>query len=886
MTSFPLFRIALFVAVLVFLRAVGFSASMEQGRVSYGGLEEKGLTAETVLARRKAFAPLRQVPVVRFPVQSQSPERRGYVDHQMVEVMLLERAVESRAGGEVAFGFPLAQGALFDANKIRIVDPASGKELPTQVHLLAHWPDQSLKSLLIQFRLDLKKQESGKIAVEFGDRVSRKPQAEEALRVHEGRGTIRVTTGPIEVAIDKERFIPFAEVNALLPDRRRVATSSGIELEDETGLLHSTAFGAPQSVRIERMGIHDAMIRVEGPFSAQNHGSLMRYIARLRFLAGSSRVDLAVTLINSETDREFTDIRRLGLDLFFPKAGSWETRAGTGERVFSSGESLRLVQTDENTVDRSVDGETMKSSSGRLAGWLGVKSGGERVQVAVRDFWQRWPKGWETKPGFVRLALLPSLSGEFGKNLPDHLRFPFVENHYRLKWGMSVTERLSIDFGAEGTPQMLLAEVNTPILAIVPPDYLASTKVFGRLPGIALPEAEGWNRYMDRSLEQHRAQRRLQREYGHLNWGDWFGERGYNWGNNEYDRARGFFAHFFASGKGAFYDDAVAAARHQADVDIVHAYPDPFYLGANVQHGIGHTGVCYQAGIGETWTYPYDHTTSAGNGHTWADGMADCWLYTGDPVVMESLLALGEHLHSAFVPTFTKIGTHERSAGWSLLAALATYRATSDPAFLEVANRIVRLTLTEWDPQTGIWQHSLPPAHAGGREGVVGNSLYNLGILIMALGEYHAVTQDPAVLTPMRRTCEWFVRSYHPAQTAWPYSATVDGQPTRSSLTPNLNPLIYPGLAYSGMVMGEREWVELAAQVLVGTFEKTHSDPLAKELSIKAYGTTSALGILAEARSREALNRDTAAATEERVSYKEKAGKHTVKQTFKERPDR
>ncbi|HWL52480.1 MAG TPA: hypothetical protein VNQ90_08600, partial [Chthoniobacteraceae bacterium] len=371
---------------------------------------------------------------------------------------------------------------------------------------------------------------------------------------------------------------------------------------------------------------------------------------------------------------------------------------------------------------------------------------------------------------------------------------------------------------------------------------------FGRLPGAPLPEAGAWNRYMDCSLEGHRDQRRRQREYGHLNWGDWFGERGHNWGNNEYDRAHGFFAHFFATGKAAFFDDAVAAARHQADVDIVHAYPDPYYLGANVQHGIGHTGVCYQAGIGESWSYPYDHTTSAGNGHTWADGMADCWLFTGDPVVMESLLALGEHLHSAFAPTFTKIGTHERSAGWSLLAALAAHRATSDAAFLEAAKRIVQRTLSEWDPQTGIWQHTLPPAHAGGREGVVGNSLYNLGILIMALGEYHELTHDPAVLAPMRGSCEWFVRSYHPDQVAWPYSATVEGESTRRSLTPNLNPLIYPGLAYTGLATGRREWVELAAGALNGTFERTLSDPLAKELSIKAYGTTAALGTLWEAR--------------------------------------
>ncbi len=842
----PFHSLVVFIGSMILLGTPAIGASIGQGHVSYGGLEEKGLSAETVLARQKPFEPLRPQPVVRFPAQGPAPEREGSVAYQKVEVALAERAGESREGSEVAFGFPLVEGALFDTAKIRVVDPVSGEELPTQVHLLAHWPDQSLKSVLLQFRADLERNESRKVAVEFGREVNRKAKAADQVSVKETSGAIRVQTGPLEIVVGKERFVPFQEVYALKPERRLVAKSSGIELEDERGVLYSSAFGAPESVRIERLGTHDAVIRMEGRFSGEKEGALMRYVARLRFLAGSSRVDLSVTVINSELDREFTDTRRIGMNLSFPSTDSWKASIQAGDKVISSAKPLKIVQIDEESVDRTVDG-VAERATGRMEGWIAVEGGTERVEVSVRDFWQRWPKGWEAEPGTVHLELLPRVSKQFGAQLPDHLRFPFVEGCYRLKWGMSFTERFSIDFMARESPHHLWAEVNSPALAVLPSDYLASTKVFGRLPGRSLPEAEGWNRYMDQSLQQHREQRRDQREYGYLNWGDWFGERGHNWGNNEYDRAHGFFSHFFQTGKGAFFDDALAAARHQADVDIVHAYPDPYYLGANIQHGIGHTGVCYQAGIGETWSYPYDHTTAAGNGHTWADGMADCWLYTGDPVVMESLLALGEHLHSAFAPTFSFLGTHERSAGWSLLAALATYRATSDRAFLDAADLIVKLTLSEWDRETGIWQHQLPPAHAGGRTGVVGNSLYNLGILIMALGEYHELTQNPDVLVPMQGTCEWFVKAYHPDQVAWPYSAEVDGRSTRRSLTPNLNPLIYPGLAYTGLVTGKREWIRIARDALVGSFEKTLSDPLAKELSIKAYGTTAALATLAQA---------------------------------------
>ena len=60
----------------------------------------------------------------------------------------------------------------------------------------------------------------------------------------------------------------------------------------------------------------------------------------------------------------------------------------------------------------------------------------------------------------------------------------------------------------------------------------------------------------------------------------------------------GFAYQFFRSGDRRYYRLGMEAARHQADVDIVHAYPDPFYIGSNHQHSIGHTGQCNLVGNG------------------------------------------------------------------------------------------------------------------------------------------------------------------------------------------------------------------------------------------------------------------------------------------------
>src|SRR5215211_5018811 len=72
--------------------------------------------------------------------------------------------LEGRAGklGDeiVSFGLPLPSGFLHDAQKVRIVDER-GTQLPAAVRSLEPWRlagrDGSIRSLLIQFKLDFSK---------------------------------------------------------------------------------------------------------------------------------------------------------------------------------------------------------------------------------------------------------------------------------------------------------------------------------------------------------------------------------------------------------------------------------------------------------------------------------------------------------------------------------------------------------------------------------------------------------------------------------------------------------------------------------------------------------------------------------------------------------
>lgn len=802
------------------------NGKMQEGLVRYGGLADKGISGESVRAAMLPYAPPRAVPMVTFPAEGPHQEKVGSVALRKVKVQI------AGEGSEVQFGFPLARGALFDLRRLRI--SVGEKPVASQANVLALWPDGSLKSLLVQFTLPPK---GGRlIEVAFGSEVSPGPESS-PIHYEEKEDSFSISTGVIDAVVGKNGFVPLREVYATDgASRRLLATGSGLELRDESGQLYTSAGASPETIRIERRGTHDFVLRAEGKYA---HGTArwMRYVTRLRFIAGSGRVEVATTHYNDELATEFSDFSSLGMQFQFPNMEGWESAVDLGSHGIRTG-PFALVQRDE---DQAVLGEGKILQGARAVGVAEVRTLGRPVRLGITDFWQRWPKAIESRAGQLQIGLLPPLSGEH--LLPMQLAFPFVEGRYRMKWGMSFTERFTLDFGGSGSLESFSGATVKPAFAVLPADYTAGTGVFGPLPSKGAPGVERWNGYMQRSLASYRQHREADRAYGFLNWGDWFGERGHNWGNNEYDRAHGLAMQFLQTGEGEYLAEALSAARHQADVDIVHAYPDPYYLGANPQHSIGHTGISYQPITPKTWSYAYDGATSARNGHTWSNGMVDCWLLTGDPVVMEAALALGEHIRWALLSRFHEIGDHERSAGWSLLAAMGIYRATSDPAYLEGATRIKQLALKEWDPVSGIWPHILPAAHAKNRTGVRGNSVYNIGILMMGLAQYHHETGDPEVLECLDRACAWLMKSWTRESGSWPYSADVDGE-ALAPTGPLLNPLIYPALAYTGLVKKKSGYLQLAREALLSAVPSDATEKLPKSFSIKMVATMETLALL------------------------------------------
>ncbi len=736
-------------------------------KVKLEKLSDKGLTYEQI-APKTPIKFGRPRPPIPFSA-ARKPGKAGAIRRLRVKVNLLEEAGVARSATPITFGLPLPKGGLYDLANMRVLAPDGG-EVPAQFTATAFWPYDSLKWVLIDFQTKLAAKENADYAVEFGSEVARAKPATQ-LRVNETDDAITVRTGPLEVVIDKQRFNIFRRVRL---NGKDVAASAeaGVLLVDEHGKRFAASARKPNSVKIEEQGPQKVVVRVAGDYADAQGKRYMSYVTRLTFRNGSPRVAVAHTHVNTYVKTEFTDITSLSMGLRVPGAAP----------------RFKVEQFDEKPRSN--------------AGAVSVVGPAGPVGLAVHEFRERWPKALRGERGRVAIDILPQQpSKDYGKDLPHWLQYCFVDGKYRFKWGMSFTTRITFDFSGTAPAKELLADADTPVVAVLPGAWYAGTQALGEMAAPLGKQFAQWDKYVARAYEQHMVRKRQYREYGFFNYGDWYGERGRNWGNNEYDLAHGFFMQFARTGRRDYFRLALAAARHQADVDCVHAYPDPFYVGANHQHSIGHTGTWSQRPLRATWSHRYDSHTDARNGHTWASGMMDAWYLTGDARVMNASIGLGEHIAWAMSRDFKRLGTHERSAGWSLHAIMAIYRGTYDPVYLAAAKRIVEVPLREQKfDDGGAWPHLLPGDHSGGRRGARGNNLFLVGILLAGLTDYHEETGDPRVEKALISGARWVMKSWDPDAEGWPYSAGVNGEPFYDKATNRLNMLITDGLAYAAQL--------------------------------------------------------------------------------------
>ena len=707
---------------------------------------------QTYYGRGVAIAPdgsLCYGPTITFSDQvvTPPPTRRGPT---RVTLTVRNEHLVAAASWPVTGGVPFPQGALASHHHVRLL--RDGREVAAQIEPRATWPDGSLKWLLVSCLTDVEAGETAVYQLEFGRDVRPDAQllaGEPLATQHAGR--IDFDTGALRGYVDSHGQVvgprgPF--VTELLDGRDKLFCSRQSEAR----------------LAIQEQGPIRTVLHTQTPLVAADGTLGFRIEQRIEAWRGQPWLRIHHTFVNTLPDHashttlqtsqadQFSDLNRLSLLAPLP-AASWSAALTEGEPlVLQSGE--RVWQPFDDQFVRNAD----EPVAGRIRGGLVAPNGGPAL--SVRDFWQNYPKGFAITPDGVRVDLCPDFTaGRYDA-------FPFEQEGHQLfyylrdgtstfKRGMAKTHDLLIDFGDQAAERAELFQ--QPLLLTADPDWYCQSQAFYRVAPRDPDRFPAYEQAVDRNLQGYLARRERQRDYGMMNYGDWYGERRVNWGNVEYDTQHAFFLEYIRSGNPVAYFLGEAAQWHHRDIDTVHWCPQDREVGLVYVHQMGHVGGYYDHPVPDTLGIP---RAGGSIGHAWTEGHFGHYFLTGDRRSLETGLAVADYFtHRELARPYD--WTSARVPGWHLIMLASALAATNDPYYLNAAQIVIDRVLETQDTeprelpayqqrpgrthQHGGWTRMMVPGHCHCEPRHRGNAGFMVSILLSGMIYYHDVTQDPDV---------------------------------------------------------------------------------------------------------------------------------------------
>ena len=722
----------------------------------------------------------------------------------------------------VTGGVPFPQGVLASENHVRLL--RDGVQVPAQIEARATWPDGSIKWLLIGLLVQVDAGQTAVYELQFGrevtvdhDRPSHQPLAVQ----HEDR--IAIDTGALQMHVDVH--------GQLVGPQGPWVT----ELVDGRGTHFSGSRGQAEIAIVESGPIR-SVIHTVGPLVDSDGEHSFRIKQRIEAWRGQPWVRVHHTFVNTVPDRksrttletsqadQFCDIHRLSL-LVPLNATSWSaTREGEETLVLQTGQ--RVWQ----PFDDRIIHESDEAMEGRLLGGLLAQDGD--LAISVRDFWQNYPKGFAITTDGVRVDLCPDFDAgrydafpfeEQGHQLYYYLR----DGSYTFKRGMAKTHDLLIDFGPSGEQRAQLFQ--RPLLLTAQPAWYCDSGAFYRVAPRDPERFPAYEQAVDRNLQDFLARRERQRDYGLMNYGDWYGERQVNWGNVEYDTQHAFFLEYIRSGNPEAFFLGEAAQLHHRDIDTVHWCEQDRDVGLVYVHQMGHVGGYYDEPVPGTLGIP----RAGGNiGHAWTEGHFGHYFLTGDRRSLETGLAVVDYFTDRELAR-PYDWTSARVPGWHLIMLASALAATNDPYYLNAARIVIDRVLETQDTeprelpvyqqrpgrthQRGGWTRMMVPGHCHCEPRHRGNAGFMVSILLTGMIYYHDVTQDPDVRQAIILGTRYMVDEFYCDQVhGFRYTSCPE-----MAYRPGLIPM----------------YAEAMARVYLWTGDERFVDPLTNGLARRAGGS-------------------------------------------------
>ena len=517
----------------------------------------------------------------------------------------------------------------------------------------------------------------------------------------------------------------------------------------------------------------------------------------------------------------------------------------------------RLVQADDGgyRVETTDDPSTATAAEGRFSGRLLLESEEGLVGLAVRRFWQTYPKGLRVDATGATVELLPALkplpaAGKPGVADDDswhQIFFWRTSRGYLLKAGQALTSEITVSLpDSPAEAERIAAWCEQP--AVVRPgiDWLNRSGALSPIRAKSDSPHPSYERTVDHACDEWLRERDNLRQYGFLNFGDWYGESGWSWGNNEYDPAFAHYQEFLRGGRAEWAVLAAEAARHLVDVDTCNFSSDAAQVGGQYAHMPGHAG---------GYLPPYFRSKVACScmfySHSWVEGPVLHYLLTGDESVRETLLRIGEWMltgRSHGVIGGSVVADHQgldaydygqlRDAAWHLIHLCALARWTDDPRFMNAAHLVAERLLERRTPGGG-WERLLGEGHCfAGPPRTRGEASFMVGVCLSALRRYHELTGDERVATAIVDGVRWLVdHTYDRDARHFRYTSS----PSRGASGPAHTQQVIEGLVYALSLRPDPELDGIVRHGL-GTLgdERRAAEPLA--LGTPGASTTRGVG--------------------------------------------
>jgi len=655
----------------------------------------------------------------------------------------------------VTGGVPIAEGAAPECSVFELRDN-QGNTVPLQTSVLARWKDGSARWVLLDFQA--------------------RPPANGKLNYILSWGeSIQAVEPDISVCQNtaKQLALESGDAAISLSDRALLNISDHIDvmfsLTDAEGQVCSAIV---ESAEVETLGKLRSTLSLIGSFQSTEGDRVFQFRLRASIYAGLSMIRFEPLILVDADKGIIQRIRELNLT-FKPRNHVQAAQLG-GDPGWEGAiiSSVRLFQYDDgNYVLQGTEGK-----GGKAPGWAQVSDGQNNIAVALRDFWQQWPKSLEISEHGLTIGLFPKFSEDDYAHIQPWYKYQYLfdEDCYQLRTGQARRWDIWLDLKGDGEP--LAKAANAPLVPAPAPAQAIATGVWGAVAPAGIPEMIKYDSWAENLFNAYCHSIDAQRDYGAMNWGDWYGERQVNWGNHEYDTTNQILIQFARTGDPKYFYAADAAARHSSEVDTVHYVNDdlanhfgssriyPPRPGMVHQHTVGHVSGFYpterirdlfvEKGIGNSEN-PYLCLEPFNLGHIWTQGMVRHYFLTGDPFLKETVEKIGENVAQLVEDREYQFMGHShcgRTTGWSMLTIAGAYEIEFDQRYLKALRTLAEDAIAEQDPNCGGWLYSLPRGHCYCEKAKhTGMAGFITAVLINGLSRYYLLSEDKRLVDVIDR---------------------------------------------------------------------------------------------------------------------------------------